>query len=82
MENYIEFCFFPSQNLWLRQGAVGFVSAVARTLNIADVHCNLLPLVEPYLTHMVLQLDQEVSGILTLIIKFNPCPAMPGYIRG
>ena len=48
------------QNLWIRQGAVGFICGVARHLNIADVHCNLLPLVKPFLTREVIQLDTEV----------------------
>ena len=51
--------------MWVRYGAVGFVAAVARTLNIADVHCNLLPLLRPFLKQLVVQVDQEVQ-ILTL----------------
>ena len=51
--------------MWVRYGAVGFVAAVARTLNIADVHCNLLPLLRPFLKQPVVQVDQEVQ-ILTL----------------
>ena len=46
--------------MWIRYGAVGFVAAVARTLNIADVHCNLLPRLQPFLKHPVVQVDQEV----------------------
>ena len=46
--------------MWIRYGAVGFVAAVARTLNVADVHCNLLPLLQPFLKHPVVQVDQEV----------------------
>lgn len=49
------------QNMWIRQGAVGFVAAVARALNIADVHCNLLPLLQPFLKQPVIQVDHEVS---------------------
>ena len=49
-----------TQNVWVRHGAVGFVAAVAKTLNIADVHCNLLPLIQPFLKLDVIQLD-EVS---------------------
>ena len=46
--------------MWIRYGAVGFVAAVARTLNVADVHCNLLPRLQPFLKHPVVQVDQEV----------------------
>jgi len=47
--------------MWVRYGAVGFIAAVARTLNIADVHCNLLPLLQPFLKQPVIQVNQEVS---------------------
>ena len=47
--------------MWVRYGAVGFISSVARTLNIADVHCNLLPLLHPYIKQPIVQVDQEVS---------------------
>ena len=47
--------------MWVRYGAVGFVAAVARSLNIADVHCNLLPVLQPFLKQPVVQVDQEVS---------------------
>ena len=46
--------------MWIRYGGVGFVAAVARTLNVADVHCNLLPRLQPFLKHPVVQVDQEV----------------------
>ena len=46
--------------MWIRYGVVGFVAAVARTLNVADVHCNLLPRLQPFLKHPVVQVDQEV----------------------
>lgn len=47
--------------MWVRYGAVGFVAAVARTLNIADVHCTLLPLLQPFLKQPIVQVDQEVQ---------------------
>ncbi len=52
--------FLCHPNVWIRQGAVGFVSTVARQLNIADVHCNLLPLVQPYIKHPVVQVEDEL----------------------
>lgn len=51
------------QNMWVRYGAVGFIAAVARTLDIADVHCNLLPLLRPFLKQPVVQVDQEVQKL-------------------
>ncbi len=46
---------------------MGFVSAVARTLNIADVHCNLLPLIQPFLKAPIIQVDKEVSHTSTVM---------------
>lgn len=59
--------FLCHPNMWVRYGAVGFVTAVARTLNVADVHCNLLPLLQPFLKQPVVQVDQEV--ILVSLLK-------------
>ncbi|KAK2148717.1 hypothetical protein LSH36_486g02011 [Paralvinella palmiformis] len=52
--------FLSHPNLWIRHGAAGFVAAVARILNIADVHCKLVPAVAFYLKQMVIQMDKEV----------------------
>ncbi|KAL4221189.1 phosphoinositide-3-kinase [Mactra antiquata] len=46
--------------MWIRQGSVGFVSAVASKLNIADIHCNLLPSLEPFIKSSILQIEKEV----------------------
>ncbi|XP_041377701.1 phosphoinositide 3-kinase regulatory subunit 4-like [Gigantopelta aegis] len=51
--------FLAHPGVWIRQSAVGFVAVVAKTLNIADIHCKLLPQVNPFLKHQVLQLDNE-----------------------
>lgn len=59
--------FLCHPNMWIRYGAVGFVAAVARTLNVADVHCNLLPLLQPFLKQPVVQVDKEV--ILVSLLK-------------
>ena len=64
-------CIFSKQNMWIRYGAVGFVAAVARTLNVADVHCNLLPILQPFLKHPVVQVDQEVGLFISLLILVN-----------
>ena len=50
------------ENMWIRYGAVGFVAAVARILNVANVHCNLLPLLQPFLKQPVVQVDKEVKS--------------------
>ncbi|XP_031568622.1 phosphoinositide 3-kinase regulatory subunit 4-like [Actinia tenebrosa] len=59
--------FLCHPNMWVRYGAVGFVAAVARTLNVADVHCHLLPLLQSFLKQPVIQVDQEV--ILVSLLK-------------
>ncbi|XP_044166788.1 LOW QUALITY PROTEIN: phosphoinositide 3-kinase regulatory subunit 4-like [Acropora millepora] len=59
--------FLCHPNMWIRYGAVGFVAAVARILNVADVHCNLLPLLQPFLKQPVVQVDKEV--ILVSLLK-------------
>lgn len=51
--------FLAHPGIWVRQGAVGFITAVARVLNIADVHCNLIPKVRMFLNQNVLHIDQK-----------------------
>ncbi|KAI0213059.1 Phosphoinositide 3-kinase regulatory subunit 4 [Lamellibrachia satsuma] len=63
--------FFCHPNIWIREGAVGFVSATARTLNIADVHCNVLPLLQPFLRHSITLLHTEVN-VLNVLKKPLP----------
>ena len=53
-------CCFLFQGVWIRQGSVGFISAVAGKLNVVDVHCNLLPSLQPFLKQKILQIDKEV----------------------
>ncbi|XP_013397860.1 phosphoinositide 3-kinase regulatory subunit 4 [Lingula anatina] len=52
--------FLAHPNDWIRFGAAGVIAAVARSLNIADVHCHLLPLVQPFLQQTIIQVDKEV----------------------
>ena len=47
--------FLCHPNQWIRQGAVGFICALARSLNVADVHCNLMPAIEPFLRQKIIQ---------------------------
>ncbi|ELT97398.1 hypothetical protein CAPTEDRAFT_159025 [Capitella teleta] len=51
---------FVHPNNWVRQGAVGFVAAVARVLNVADVHCKLFPLLQPFLRRPIIKVESEV----------------------
>ncbi|XP_064641912.1 phosphoinositide 3-kinase regulatory subunit 4-like isoform X2 [Lineus longissimus] len=53
-------CFLCHPGVYVRHGAVGFVSAIAKSLNIADVHCFLLPLIQPFLKQQIIQVDNEV----------------------
>ena len=50
--------------MWIRYGAVGFVAAVhvARIYNVADVHCDLLPLLQPLLKQPAVQVDKKVKS--------------------
>uniref|UniRef100_T1ISE1 non-specific serine/threonine protein kinase n=1 Tax=Strigamia maritima TaxID=126957 RepID=T1ISE1_STRMM len=53
-------------NLWIRHAAVGFVCAVARSVNVADIHCKLLPLILPFLKYSVIQVDKEIMLLSAL----------------
>ncbi|XP_073425409.1 phosphoinositide 3-kinase regulatory subunit 4 [Dendrobates tinctorius] len=59
--------FLCHPNLWIRYGAVGFVSTVAQQLNIADVYCRLMPYLQPFITQPVIQLDKEL--VLLSVLK-------------
>ncbi|XP_073986579.1 vacuolar protein sorting 15 isoform X1 [Rhodnius prolixus] len=52
--------FLVHPNLWIRQAVAGFISALARTLNMVDVQCKVMSVIEPYLKHKVIQLEKEV----------------------
>ncbi|XP_063233284.1 phosphoinositide 3-kinase regulatory subunit 4 isoform X2 [Bacillus rossius redtenbacheri] len=53
-------CFLVHPNLWVRQAIVGFVSAVARVLNLVDVQCRVMATLQPYLEHPLIQANKEV----------------------
>ncbi|XP_071440948.1 phosphoinositide 3-kinase regulatory subunit 4 [Hetaerina americana] len=53
-------CFLVHPNLWIRHAIVGFISAIARTLNLVDVQCKVMAVIQPYLKHPVIQIDKEV----------------------
>uniref|UniRef100_A0A2C9M689 non-specific serine/threonine protein kinase n=1 Tax=Biomphalaria glabrata TaxID=6526 RepID=A0A2C9M689_BIOGL len=41
---------------WIRQAAVGFITAVAQAYDIPDIHCKLMPQLKPFLSRNVMQL--------------------------
>ncbi|CAG5136560.1 unnamed protein product [Candidula unifasciata] len=45
---------------WVRQAAVGFITAVAGAYDIPDLHCKLLPQLKPFLRRSVMQLRKPM----------------------
>ncbi len=41
--------FMMHPNIWIREAAAHFVSASTRYLSVADIHCIISPLIQPYL---------------------------------
>lgn len=65
--------FLCHPNLWIRYGAVGFITVVAHQISTADVYCKLMPYLDPYITQPVIQvhvfqlmpvLSQYVSRVI------------------
>ncbi|CAK6984931.1 phosphoinositide 3-kinase regulatory subunit 4-like [Scomber scombrus] len=54
-------------NLWIRYGAVGFITVVAQHLNVADVYCKLMPHLNPFITQPIIQIDKEL--VLLSVLK-------------
>ncbi|XP_058797917.1 phosphoinositide 3-kinase regulatory subunit 4 isoform X2 [Phymastichus coffea] len=59
--------FLVHPNLWIRHATVGFVSSAARNLNIVDVQCKVLPMIQPYLKHHLIQIDKQVLLLEALV---------------
>ncbi|PIK58339.1 putative phosphoinositide 3-kinase regulatory subunit 4 [Apostichopus japonicus] len=55
-------------NLWVRQSVAGVVGAMASTFNIADIHCNLIALVKPYINKQIIQMN-KVPLLLSVLKK-------------
>ena len=61
--------FLCHPNLWIRYGAVGFITVVAQHLNVADVYCKLMPHLNPFITQPIIQVspplhhDQSLSQL-------------------
>ena len=45
--------FLCHPNLWIRYGAVGFITVVAQHLNVADIYCKLMPHLNPFITQPI-----------------------------
>ncbi|XP_070582447.1 phosphoinositide 3-kinase regulatory subunit 4 isoform X3 [Erythrolamprus reginae] len=59
--------FLCHPNLWIRYGAVGFITIVAQHLNIADVYCKLMPYLYSFITQPIIQIDKEI--VLLSVLK-------------
>ncbi|CAL8248630.1 unnamed protein product [Lota lota] len=59
--------FLCHPNLWIRYGAVGFITVVAQRLSVADVYCKLMPHLSPFITQPIIQIDKEL--VLLSVLK-------------
>ncbi|CAL8249501.1 unnamed protein product [Boreogadus saida] len=59
--------FLCHPNLWIRYGAVGFITVVAQRLSVADVYCKLMPHLSPFITQPIIQMDKEL--VLLSVLK-------------
>ncbi|KAL8784820.1 MAG: hypothetical protein Q9213_003724 [Squamulea squamosa] len=62
--------FLVHPNLWIREAAAHFVSASTQFLSVADVHCMIMPLVQPYMRFQLSDLSE--SDILSALKKPLP----------
>jgi len=44
-----------------QQAVVGFLSSMACVLDLVDVQCKVMVVIQPYLRHQVIQADRDVS---------------------
>ncbi|XP_069112623.1 phosphoinositide 3-kinase regulatory subunit 4-like isoform X1 [Argopecten irradians] len=72
--------FLAHPGIWIRQGAVGFISALSKTFNIADNHCKLLPSLQPFLNQSILQVDKEIY-LLNALSDPVPRPVFDYVLR-
>ncbi|PNJ39916.1 PIK3R4 isoform 6, partial [Pongo abelii] len=59
--------FLCHPNLWIRYGAVGFITVVARQISTADVYCKLMPYLDPYITQPIIQIERKL--VLLSVLK-------------
>lgn len=67
--------FLCHPNLWIRYGAVGFITVVAQHLNVADVYCKLMPHLTPFVTQPIIQ----VRALLFLLLFLTPSAPPPPH---
>lgn len=51
--------FLCHPNLWIRYGAVGFITTIAQHLNVADVYCKLMPHLHPFISQPIIQVSAQ-----------------------
>lgn len=70
--------FLCHPNLWIRYGAVGFITMVAQHLNVADVYCKLMPHLNPFVTQPIIQVSPPL-----IILTLPPPPSLtrPSLLR-
>nr|XP_023395825.1 phosphoinositide 3-kinase regulatory subunit 4 [Loxodonta africana] len=59
--------FLCHPNLWIRYGAVGFITVVADKISTADVYCKLMPYLDPYITQPIIQIERKL--VLLSVLK-------------
>ncbi|XP_036999819.2 phosphoinositide 3-kinase regulatory subunit 4 isoform X2 [Artibeus jamaicensis] len=59
--------FLCHPNLWIRYGAVGFITVVAHQISTADVYCKLMPYLDPYITQPIIQIEKKL--VLLSVLK-------------
>uniref|UniRef100_A0A673V5U0 non-specific serine/threonine protein kinase n=1 Tax=Suricata suricatta TaxID=37032 RepID=A0A673V5U0_SURSU len=59
--------FLCHPNLWIRYGAVGFITVVADQISTADVYCKLMPYLDPYITQPIIQIERKL--VLLSVLK-------------
>jgi phosphoinositide-3-kinase regulatory subunit 4 len=52
--------FLSHPNIWARYGAVGFVLSAAKQLDEIGVLCYIVPIIRPFLTHTIIDLNDEL----------------------
>ncbi|KAL8659199.1 MAG: hypothetical protein Q9226_000537 [Calogaya cf. arnoldii] len=62
--------FLIHPNIWIREAAVHFISASTQFLSIADIHCMVVPLVQPYTKFQIVDLSE--TNILNALKKPLP----------
>uniref|UniRef100_A0A8C0WI58 non-specific serine/threonine protein kinase n=1 Tax=Castor canadensis TaxID=51338 RepID=A0A8C0WI58_CASCN len=59
--------FLCHPNLWIRYGAVGFITVVAHQISTADVYCKLMPHLDAYVTQPIIQIERKL--VLLSVLK-------------